>query len=109
MIRVITALMLATLLAVPAIAGEYVHGYYRSNGTYVHGYHRSSPDQYRYNNYSARGNVNPYTGKVGHQRDEYTNPPAYNKSYGSSSDGWGSSSQNRSRSRSNNTYNGLGY
>ena len=48
----------------PAEAG-YVHGYTRSNGTYVQGHYRSSPNQSYSDNYSIRGNYNPYTGKTG--------------------------------------------
>lgn len=43
-----------------------VRGYYRSNGTYVNSYYRTSPNSYRYDNYSARGNYNPYTGRRGY-------------------------------------------
>jgi hypothetical protein len=42
-----------------------VRGYYRSNGTYVQSYYRTSPNSYRYDNYSYRGNYNPYTGRTG--------------------------------------------
>ena len=61
------AILLVFLLAIPAVAhaDEYVQGYYRSNGTYVQPYMRSSPDGNPYNNFSARGNVNPYTGQPG--------------------------------------------
>ena len=52
----------------------------RSNGTYVPGHFRSAPDGVNSNNWSARGNVNPYTGKSG-----MLNPYAPNtgRSYGS--------------------------
>jgi hypothetical protein len=43
----------------------YVHGYYRSNGTYVSPHYRSAPDGDFSNNWSTRGNINPYTGKMG--------------------------------------------
>ncbi len=43
----------------------YTRGYVRSNGTYVSGYYRTNPDSTRINNYSTRGNVNPFTGKAG--------------------------------------------
>jgi hypothetical protein len=49
-------------------ADQYVHGYTRSNGTYVQPYYRSSPDNTVTNNFSYRGNVNPYTGAVGTNR-----------------------------------------
>ena len=43
----------------------YVDGYTRKDGTYVQPHYRSAPDTNRYNNYSTRGNVNPYTGEEG--------------------------------------------
>jgi hypothetical protein len=42
-----------------------VSGYTRSNGTYVRPSHATNPDTTRNNNYSTKGNVNPYTGKYG--------------------------------------------
>jgi hypothetical protein len=42
-----------------------VDPYTTSNGTYVQGHVRSAPDGNPYNNWSAQGNVNPYTGKAG--------------------------------------------
>lgn len=70
------------VMAVGAMADTWVNGYTKRDGTHVQGHHRSSPDQYRYNNYSSQGNTNPYTGQRGTQRNEFSNPPAYNKSYG---------------------------
>lgn len=43
----------------------HVNGYYRSNGTYVAPHYRSSPDGNFNNNWSTKGNINPYTGKEG--------------------------------------------
>ena len=43
----------------------YVRGYTKSNGTYVSPHYRTAPDSTPYNNYSTRGNTNPYTGKQG--------------------------------------------
>lgn len=42
-----------------------ISGYTRSNGTYVRPSHATNPDATRNNNYSTKGNVNPYTGKYG--------------------------------------------
>lgn len=42
-----------------------ISGYTRSNGTYVQPSHATNPDFTRNNNYSTKGNVNPYTGKFG--------------------------------------------
>ena len=65
-----------------AVANEWVNGYYRSDGIYVQGHYRSSPDSSRYDNYSSKGNVNPYTGKKGTQRHEFSNPSIYDYNYG---------------------------
>lgn len=73
----------AALTSTAAFADELVQGYTRSDGTYVEPHYRSSPNQYRDDNYSSQGNTNPYTGERGSQRNENSNPPAYNKSYGS--------------------------
>ncbi len=43
----------------------YVKPYYRKDGTFVDGHMRSSPDRDFFNNWSTKGNVNPYTGKEG--------------------------------------------
>jgi tetratricopeptide (TPR) repeat protein len=59
-----------TTLAPSAFAGKHggsvsVRGYYRSNGTYVQPHMRSAPDGVFSNNWSTKGNVNPYTGVPG--------------------------------------------
>ena len=43
----------------------HVNGYYRSNGTYVQPYFRTAPNSTNRDNFSTKGNVNPYTGKPG--------------------------------------------
>jgi hypothetical protein len=53
---------------IPAFAGQHVNGYTRSNGTYVRPYYRSSPNGTVTDNFSYKGNVNPYTGAVGTNR-----------------------------------------
>lgn len=50
-----------------------VKGYYRKDGTYVAPHYRSAPNSSRYDNYSTRGNYNPYTGKRG-STDPYKYP-----------------------------------
>ena len=53
-------------MATKGFAGDvYVRGYTKSNGTYVRGHYRSRPDGNFGNNWSTKGNVNPYTGKAG--------------------------------------------
>jgi len=48
-----------------ASAQVYVHGYTTKSGTYVAPHYRSAPDSNPYNNWSTKGNVNPYTGAEG--------------------------------------------
>jgi len=64
--------ILATALACLSIAtstisfaDEFVRGYVRKDGTYVQPHYRSSPNRSTLDNYSTRGNVNPYTGERG--------------------------------------------
>lgn len=59
-----------------------VKGYFRKDGAYVSPHYRSAPDGNKFNNWSTRGNVNPYTGKVG-TKDPYKHYG--NSSYSSSS------------------------
>jgi len=49
----------------PAYADVHVNGYYRSDGTYVKPHYRSDPDGNFNNNWSTKGNINPYTGEEG--------------------------------------------
>jgi len=73
---------IALLLAVETIfaADQPFNGYYRKDGTYVEPYHRTTPDNNLYDNYSSQENVNPWTGQRGTERNEFSNPPAYNQS-----------------------------
>jgi hypothetical protein len=56
---------LALIFATAALADTHVKGYYKKNGTYVEPHYRSSPNSTINDNYSTKGNVNPYTGKEG--------------------------------------------
>ena len=64
--RTLAAVALTILSFGYARADDYVNGYNRSNGTYVEPYHRTEPNSTKLDNYSTRGNVNPYTGQAGH-------------------------------------------
>lgn len=70
--KLVLALVVLTALATTALAQVHVQGYTRRDGTYVQPHYRSSPDSTPYNNWSTRGNVNPYTG----HRGTVTAPPA---------------------------------
>lgn len=66
----ITALTLM-FISSQVLAGQYVRGYYRSDGSYVQGYHRSSPNGTQYDNYSTKGNVNPSTGEKSYKTPKW--------------------------------------
>lgn len=57
---------------------EEVHDYNKSNGVHVEGYHRTKANDDPYDNYSTKGNVNPYTNEKGavepDSRLEYPKP-----------------------------------
>ena len=42
-----------------------VRGYTKRNGTYVKPHYRTAPNATKLDNWSTKGNVNPYTGKPG--------------------------------------------
>lgn len=67
--RTIVILTLAAAFATPALAGKHVNGYTRKDGTYVAPHYRSTPNNVQYDNYSTKGNSNPYTGQPGTERD----------------------------------------
>lgn len=61
----------------------YVNGYTKSNGTYVKGHYRTAPNNTINDNYSTKGNTNPYTGKQGtvpRETNTYSTP-SYNSTY----------------------------
>lgn len=80
----IIVFMFLLMMGSSALADQYVNGYYRQNGTYVQGHYRTTPNNTRLDNYSTRGNYNPYTGQKGYQ-----NPyPTQNYNYSSNSYGY---------------------
>lgn len=46
-------------------AAQRVKGYTKKNGTYVAPHYKSSPNKSKFDNYSTKGNINPFTGKKG--------------------------------------------
>lgn len=68
--KIIFGLVLVFLLFVSAGSVEAktvrVKGYYKSStGSYVMPSYRTSPNKTKLDNYSTRGNYNPYSGKMG--------------------------------------------
>ena len=54
-----------------------VSGYTRSNGTYVQSHVRTMPNNSNWDNFSTKGNANPFTGTTGHRARDYSSS-AYN-------------------------------
>jgi uncharacterized membrane protein YfhO len=71
----IISLMLLIVLLVGGLslassvdASTRVGGYTTKRGTYVQPYYRSNSNSIKYDNYSSKGNYNPYTGKKGYKK-----------------------------------------
>jgi len=66
---------LGVLVITPALAqsSHSVRGYTRKDGTYVAPHRATNPNSTRSDNWSTKGNVNPYTGKEG-TVDPYASP-----------------------------------
>lgn len=63
---IVSVLFMASLVVSSANAKTAkVKGYTKKNGAYVAPYFKTTPDKSKYNNYSSKGNSNPYTGKKG--------------------------------------------
>ena len=68
--KILTGLILSALLLLQAVPAEAktvrVKGYYKpSTGSYVMPSHRTSQNKTKLDNYSTKGNYNPYSGKKG--------------------------------------------
>lgn len=77
--KVVLVLLLVVGLLISTLQVEAdvsVKGYYKKDGTYVRPHIRSGPDGVFENNWSTKGNINPYTGEEGTKTS-----PSYNDSY----------------------------
>lgn len=55
-----------SLISVSSVeATQRVKGYTTKKGTYVAPHYKSSPNKTKFDNFSTKGNYNPYTGKKG--------------------------------------------
>ena len=63
--KIILTVLLVSISLFSALADVHVKGYTRKDGTYVAPHVRSSPNSTNADNWSTKGNVNPYTGKAG--------------------------------------------
>jgi len=72
--HILSAAMLIAVAAPSFAQGSHmVRGHVRKDGTYVAPHMRTNPNSTRTDNWSTRGNVNPYTGKEG-TKDPYSIP-----------------------------------
>jgi hypothetical protein len=85
--------LLALFWVSHAFAQTQVDGYYRKDGTYVAPHYRSSSDSTVKDNYSYKGNSNPYTGEQG---TNYYKKSSTSDYYDPS--GWSGSSGSRTKS-----------
>lgn len=71
------AALIALALASSTVMAQTVHrqGYVTKNGTYVAPSHATAPNDTKADNYSAKGNINPYTGKEGTIDPYKVDPP----------------------------------
>ncbi len=64
--RKIPAVLVAlALLSLPALADKQVKGYTKKDGTVVQPHQRTNGNKTETDNYSTKGNSNPYSGKKG--------------------------------------------
>ena len=74
------------LAPVPILAQDtYVRGYMRSDGSYVQPHYRTERNETQQDNYSTKGNVNPYNGRQGYIIPDRDDNNSYNSGYGGSS------------------------
>jgi uncharacterized protein YgiM (DUF1202 family) len=108
-------LILVFLISVIGVFGQTnsnhvkVKGYYRKDGTYVQPHYRTAPNSTNRDNFSTKGNVNPYTGEAGYVTPDsksYSYPSERNSTTNSSSNNYNSYNYNNSNSSSssNNSY-----
>lgn len=82
---------------------RYQSGYTRSNGTYVSGHFKTNSNSTNHDNFSTRGNSNPYTGSTGSRVRDYSSG-AYNYGSGRSIQTGSRGGQYYINSRGNKTY-----
>ena len=80
-----------------------VDSYYRSNGTYVQSHVRTMPNNINWDNYSTKGNTNPYSGSTGYRARDYSRE-AYNYGRGQTIHSGSRGGQYYTNSRGHKTY-----
>lgn len=90
--KAVTVGIFSLTVTSPALADTFVNGHSRSDGTYVQPHYRSTPDGNFSNNWSTRGNVNPYTGQWGTRQYPSQSFPNYQGYTSPKSPSWSSPS-----------------
>ena len=75
-VRTTILLIAVSVVSAGAMAQVYVKPHTTKNGTFVEGYERTAPNNTNLDNYSTKGNTNPYTGQQGTVQPNYS-PPTY--------------------------------
>lgn len=66
--KLLLILFAILIMASPIAQAKYQRGYYKpSTRSYVKGHFKTRSDNLKFNNYSSKGNRNPYTGKKGYR------------------------------------------
>jgi len=76
MLKVLGIGLVLSTIFVGSLFAVQVNGYFKSNGTYVESYQRSAPNNTVTDNYSYKGNTNPYSGTIG--TNKYQSSPSSN-------------------------------
>lgn len=66
--KYISILVILMVLSPSITLAGYTRGYVKSNGTYVAPTYKTIPNKIKFDNYSAKGNYNPYSGKKGYKK-----------------------------------------
>ncbi|GAB6283601.1 MAG: hypothetical protein STSR0008_23830 [Ignavibacterium sp.] len=63
--KMIFIFLILLLSSISVYSQVKVRSYFRKDGTYVQSHYRTYPDGNIFNNWSTKGNINPYSGKEG--------------------------------------------
>ncbi len=84
-----TAVLGLLFMAGAALAQDvHVRGYFKKDGTYVAPHYRSAPNTTTQDNWSTKGNVNPYTGQPGTRNPQPASPYGVYSAPASPSSNW---------------------
>lgn len=66
LVSLIVGILVFSILTPNSVeAATRVRSYIKKNGTYVAPHYKTLPNKSKFDNYSTRGNINPFTGKKG--------------------------------------------